>query len=358
MATTRSCGSTLRKGFCAASLFLVGFMGAARADEITIMGYSDAAFQDNFIAAIIKPFMAAHPDIKVNFYPVPNAATALGLMRAQKGDPQSDLAIYDIGIASIGKQEDLLAPFDTAKMPHYGELNKIGQELGAYAIPFTYDTLGIAYLASAFPQAPTSLQAMWDPSVKGKVIVSAASDIQATAFTIVTDKMMGETDFMHNLEPAYKKLVELAPQVQTWAPKPDQYTLLANGSASISTGWNARNQIYARLTQGKVNAFTPAEGTVAQINVLSFIKGSKHAESARLFADYAISPETQARFSTATFYSPTNTKVDLPEEVKAHIPLMNADIAKNLINVDWIAASQKRQDVLAVWKRRIIAASR
>ncbi len=46
------------------------------------------------------------------------------------------------------------------------------------------------------------------------------------------------------MEPGVDKLVELAPAVQTWEPKPDAYTLVANGTATLSIGYNARAQFY------------------------------------------------------------------------------------------------------------------
>jgi ABC-type glycerol-3-phosphate transport system substrate-binding protein len=40
---------------------------AANAAEITVMGYR-GAFEENYKKAVVEPFQAEHPDIKVNYY--------------------------------------------------------------------------------------------------------------------------------------------------------------------------------------------------------------------------------------------------------------------------------------------------
>lgn len=348
--------SRSREKLALATVGLLCSMGVAHSEDLIVMGYGDAAFKDNYMKAVVEPFMAANPDIKVSYFPVLNAGAGLGQLRAQKNDPQADLVILELSIANIAKQEGLIDSFDTAKMANYVHLGKLGRELGDFGLPIGYDTIGFVYSTAAFSQKPTSLSALWQPEFKGKVVISARSDIQATALTVLVNKAEGGTDYINDLEKGYTKLVELAPSVQTWDPKPDQYTLLVNGSAAISTGWNARNQTYTDQTNGKISAFTPSEGTVAITNVISQVKGAKAAEAARKFADFAISVEPQKRFSEATYYSPTNTQVQLPDALKARIPMLDPEIAKQIIPVDWLAMSGKRQDILAIWKRRVIAA--
>ncbi len=92
------------------------------------------------------------------------------------------------------------------------------------------------------------------------------------------------------MKPGVDKLVELAPAVQTWEPKPDAYTLVANGMATLSIGYNARAQFYFDQTGGKLQSAGPKEGTAAQVNVISAIANGKNMDATRTFIDYAISP--------------------------------------------------------------------
>lgn len=332
----------------------------AQAADITVMGYR-GPFQDNYMKAVVEPFQKEYPDIKVTYYGVLNAATSLGNMRAQKSSPQTDAVIYDLSVAKIASEEGLVADLDTATLSNYADLNTLGQDLGGAAIPLTYDTLSLIYNNDTFKdKAPDSWEALWDKDQAGKIIISAqgGGDIQAILLTIIANRLAGEDDYKKTIEPGIKKLIELAPNVQTWEPKPDAYTLVSNGTGTLSIGYNARSQFYTDQTEGRMRSVGPKEGTAAQINVISAIANGKNEEATKTFINYAISPEAQARFAELMFYGPTNTKADVAPEAKARIPMMDAEQREKLIPVDWMAIGELRESMLTPWRRQIIPASR
>lgn len=342
-----------------AGLALLMTSTAAGAADITVMGYR-GAFEDNFKKAVIEPFMAANPDIKVTYYGQQNAAASLGQMRAQKDDPATNAVIYDLSVAKIADAEGLVEKLDTATIPAYADLNEIGKDLGGAALPLTYDTLSLIYNKDAYPTPPDSWKALWDPAHKGKVVVPAqgGGDIQAILLSIIANRMAGEDDYKKTIEPGVKSLVEMAPNIQTWEPKPDAYTIVADGTADVGIGYNARSQFYFDQTGGKLMSVAPKEGTAAQINVISAIKGAKDADATLAFINYALSPEAQAAFAKAMFYAPTNSKAELDDATKARIPYMDPAKREALIPVDWMAMGDMREQMLAPWKREIIPASR
>ena len=160
------------------------------------------------------------------------------------------------------------------------------------------------------------------------------------------------------MKPGVDKLVELAPAVQTWEPKPDAYTLVANGTATLSIGYNARAQFYFDQTGGKLQSVGPKEGTAAQVNVISAIANGKNMDATKTFIDYAISPETQARFAEIMFYAPSNMKADVNDETKKRIPYMDAAQREKLIPVNWMTIGDMRDKLLNPWRRQIIPAGR
>lgn len=332
---------------------------AANAAEITVMGYR-GPFEENYVKAVVEPFMKAHPDIKVTFYGVQNAATSLGNMRAQKDAPQVNAVIYDLSVAKIAKEEGLVADLDTAKIPSYADIADIGKDLGGFAIPLTYDTLSLIYNRDAFPTPPASWEALWDEKQNGKVVLPAqgGGDIQAILLTIIANRLAGENDYKKTIEPGVEKLVQIAPAVQTWEPKPDAYTLVANGTASISIGYNARSQFYFDQTEGRLQSVGPVEGTASQINVISAIEKAPEPEATQAFINYALSPEAQAAFAKAMFYAPTNTKAEVDDATRKRIPLMDPEQRKKLIDVDWMSIGDMRESMLQPWRRQIIPAGR
>ncbi|MFT3691148.1 extracellular solute-binding protein [Paenirhodobacter sp.] len=332
---------------------------AADAAEITVMGYR-GAFEENYVKAVIKPFEAAHPDIKVTFFGVQNAATSLGNMRAQKTAPGVHAVIYDLSVAKIASEEGLVADIPLDRVAAYGDLYDIGKDLGGKAIPLTYDTLNLIYNAKAYPEAPDSWEALWDKKNDGLVSLPAqgGGDIQAILMTIVANRLAGETDYKKTIRPGVEKLIELAPRIQTWEPKPDAYTLVADGTLNISIGYNARGQFYHSSTEGRLGTVSPKEGSPAQINVISRVAGSSEEEATLAFINYALSPEAQAAFAEAMFYAPTNSGAEVAEDARARIPFMDPAKRETLIDVDWMAIGDLRETFLTAWRREIIPAGR
>ena len=277
-----------------------------------------------------------------------------------KSSPQANAVIIDLSVAKIARDEGLLAELDLARIPAYGDLADLGKDLGAAAIPLTYDTLTLIYDRDAFVEAPTSWNAFWDPKQRGKVTIPAqgGGDIQAILLTIIANRMAGERDYKKTIQPGVDKLVKLAPAVQTWEPKPDAYTLVANGTSTLSIGYNARSQYYYDQTEGRLRSISPKEGSASQINVIGAIANAAEPAATLAFIQYAISPEAQESFARTMFYAPTNTRAEVDEATRARIPMMDPEQRARLIPVDWMSIGDMRESMLRPWRRQIIPASR
>ena len=353
---------TIRRRIVSSALTIATLLAggyAASAAEITVMGYF-GPFENNYVKAVIEPFMKGHPDIKVTYFGVLNAAASLGNLRAQKAAPQVDAVIFDLSVAKVAREEGLLANVDAARISNYADLAEIGKDLGGYAMPLTYDTLTLIYNRDAFPKTPTSWEALWDANQSGKVIIPAGggADIQAVLLTLIANRLAGENDYRKTIEPGIKKLVQLAPAVQTWEPKPDAYTLVGNGTGTISIGYNARSQFYTDQTEGRLQSVGPVEGTASQINVISAVEKAPEPDATATFINYALSPEAQGAFAKMMFYAPTNTKTELDDATRKRIPLTDPEQRNKLIAVDWMTIGAMRESLQQPWRRRIIPAGR
>jgi len=332
---------------------------SAQAQEITVMGYS-GSFQDNYVKAVVEPFAQAFPDIKVTYYGVENSAVSLGNLRTQRDAPQTDVVIFDLSIAKIASDEGLLTELKLADVPNMADIANVGRELGGFAVPLTYDTMDLLYNAQVYSQPPTSWEALWNEAHHGKVVISArgGSDIQAFLLTLIANRLAGEDDYQNNLQPGIDKMIQLAPSVQTWDPSPDVYVQVASGTADIAAGWNARAQFYYDQTDGAVRATVPQESTAVQVNVIAGVANTPQAIAAQKFINYALDPQTQARFAHQMYYGPTNMKAVVDEAARARIPYMDAAVQANLIPVNWVEAAEIRSQLVEAWKRQIIPASR
>lgn len=339
------------------SVLLLGTLlgGAAWAQDLTgeiTLGAYTGVFQDEYTKAVIEPFMAAHPGVKVNYFSDRASSGLLGQARAQAGDPQMDVVLMDVSTALIANREGLFAPITVEDVPNLVDLVPQATVQEGYGPAVTFDHEVLIYNTDAIAVAPTSLEVLWDPQYKGKIAATSMPSILGTGLMVMTSAMLGE-DYTQSVDKSVEKLAELAPSIQTFDPKPDSYTLVINGTVDLATGWNARAQYYADQSGGKQAVVTPSEGTILQINTLNLVEGSKNPDLAKAFMNYALSPEAQAAFTEAMYYSPTNSKAQPSPEAEARTVFGQLDSTLPL-DWSWVATQNDRWN--AMWKRRIISA--
>lgn len=341
----------------AATVFTALLSGSAFAQsgdikgEITLTAYS-GIFQDKYTQAVIKPFLAKYPDVKVNYFATGASSQMLGNLRSQAGAPQTDVVIFDVSTSLIGNQEGLLSPLSAADVPNMADLLPQAIVKEGYGPAVTFDNLVVLYNKDAFPTAPTSLSVLWDKTYAGKMAITSMPSILGTGLMVVTAAMVGE-DYTKSIEKSAAKLAEMAPNVQTFDPKPDAYTLVINGTDALATGWNARAQYYADQSGGKLGVMLPKEGSILQINTINLVEGSKNPAAAKAFIDYALSPEAQAAFTEAMFYAPVNAKTKVSETATARTVAGQLD---KMLPLDWGWAATKSNEWNQIWKRQIIPA--
>lgn len=325
----------------------------AQDKSVTFAGYS-GIFQENYTAAVIEPFQKAS-GIKVNYFPMPNSAQTLGMIRAQKAAPQLDVAIFDITIGKTATDEGLLAPITKDEFPVLADLAPAAFAPGVDAVGVTFDSLSLVYSPDAVKPAPTSWKVLWEPAYKGKIAMAGAPDIVGIGMTLVANRLFGGTDYK-NFDKGIQAMSDLAPSVLSFDPKPDAYSFVINGQAQLGIGWNARAQLYSRQSNGKMGASLPDEGSLFQINTMGLVKGAPQTESAKAFIKYALSAEAQAAFAERMFYAPVNTKARVSDAALAATAASPARMEK-MLAVDWLEIAKFRDRLNDQWRRRILTRS-
>ncbi|MEU6719322.1 ABC transporter substrate-binding protein [Nonomuraea sp. NPDC046802] len=324
---------------------------SADSGSITVKGYS-GVFEDNFQKAVIEPFKKKYPKIQVKYVGSANSAENLASLRAARNTPDTDVSIMDISTSGTANKSQLFAALDPAKVPNMADIDPRGKVEGNFGPALTFDSLVLIYNDSVSP-APTKWESLWDPKYKGKVIVPAQPDIQGTALMLV-ENQKGGGDYTKSVDAGVARLKQLAPNVQTWDPQPDQYTLVQSNTAALAIGWNARAQYYQDQSQGKMKAAIPDEDTIFQINTINLVKDSPSPAAAQTFLNYALSPEAQASFTDTMFYAPTNTKAKPSDEALARTSLDPKKSAK-ILDVDWSQVAANRDAWTQLWRRQILA---
>ncbi len=326
------------------------FIRPARADQttVTLAAYS-GIFQDNYVPAVVEPFERANPDIKIQYYPAGSSAATLGLLRAQKAAPQLDVVIIDASVAKAGSDEGLFEKPDPAL---YNDLHPTARIAGVDAPAVLFDNFVLLYSPQRVQPAPTSWKVFWDPKYKDQIAFAAAPDIVGLSFTIMANKTWGGDNYL-KLDTGINKVAEMAANVLTFDPKPDNYTMITAGQASLGVGWNARGQLYAGRSEGKLAVALPDEGSLFQINVIGESKGIKNPAATRRFIRYALGVEAQKAFTERMFYAPVNAKAVISPEAIARTA-STPDRQSKMLPVDWVEIAKIRDGVTEQWRRKIL----
>lgn len=319
--------------------------------DVTILGYQGIV-ADNYVRAVVEPFTRA-TGIKVNYRPIQTAVQNLGTLRAEKGNASVDLSIMDAIISRTGNSEGIFEPVDEKDVPNIADLFPEARPNGQFGPGVTFDHLVLIYGTDQVKPPPTMLADMWKPENKGKVVFNGAPSIEAYMLMILINRQLG-ADESRTVQPAVDRLAELAPSVSSWHPTPDPFTLVANGSARIGMGWNARAQAYRETSQGKLGVVLPAEGSMLQINTINLVKGAPNRADALKFMNYALSPEAQAAFTNALFYAPTN-RLAQPNPGAVRLSAASPEDRARMKPLDWSVFVANQERWLQLWRRQILS---
>ncbi len=328
------------------------FIRRAHAEEgtLTLAAYS-GIFQDNYLPAVVEPFMKANPGIKVIYYPAGSSAQTLGLLRAQKAAPQLDVVLIDVSVAKGGTDDGLFD--DISGLGVMKELFPTAFTKGVAGAAGTFDNYVMLYAPDKVNPAPTSWKDFWNPKFKDRIAITAPPDIVGISFTLMANKAWGGGDYRTSLETGVARIAELAPNVLTWAPAPDPYTFIIQGQADLAVGWNARAQIYSAGSGGKLAVAIPSEGSLFQINNMCLVKNARNAGPARRFIDYALGAQAQKAFTERMFYAPVNSKAEISAAALARTAATPERMA-NMLDVDWLEIARIRDGLSEQWRRRIL----
>lgn len=323
--------------------------GSATSGEISIIGYS-GIWEEQYREAVIDPFLEEYPDISVDYNSNRSSAEMLSAIQSEGGNRTTDIAIMDVAISNGGNQQGIFSEVTEEDVPNLANVNEDLLDEDGYGPTVMLDAVSLLYSSDEFDSAPDSWEVLWDEDYQNQVNVVAPPSGIGINLTAITADMLGE-DFTESIDQAVEKLQDLAPNVQSWAPNPDEYQSVMTGQTVLGVGQNARAQYYADDSDGAIGATVPDEGTVYQINTINLTEDAPNPEAAKTFMDYALSAEAQEAFAEAMFYAPSVDNAELPEEVSDRLVEMDDD-AVIPVDQEWLAGV--RDEWSDRWNREIV----
>lgn len=317
---------------------------------VNVIGYS-GIWQERYTESVIQPFEAANPGVTINYVAKRSSAEMLSALQSQQSNPGTDVALMDQSVAKSGNDQGLFAELSESDIPNLANVKEEFLDEDGYGPVVHLDAIGILYDTTIFDEAPTSWEELWNDEWAGKVNLMAPPSLLGLAVTAAASTLEGE-DYTQSIDKGVAKLKELAPNVQTFAPNPDEWQSIITGQTVIGVGQNARGQYYADESDGKLGIAFPEEGTFYQLNTVNLVENAPNEAAAKAFVDYTLSEEAQLAFAEALFYAPS-VDVVIPAETAERIIATDGTIEILPLDTEFLASV--RDEWTEIWKKDIIS---
>jgi putative spermidine/putrescine transport system substrate-binding protein len=242
--------------------------------------------------------------------------------------------IVPLQLANIPNTKNQLARFrDVSRIPGITRSGEV------YAIPYTYSEMGLIYDRKQFKVPPTSMEAMWDPKYRGKVL---AFDASSHNYSIASMLMGGnpfkieEAKFQH----VTQKLIALRRNVLSFYTQPEESVELFRQHSAALLFANYGNQQLKLLRDAgaDVGYVIPREGALAWLDCWAMTRGAKNTRLAENWINYMLDKTVSGELSRRQGLSNT----------------VEADTASKASDkIFWLEPVEDAQRRAALWERII-----
>jgi putative spermidine/putrescine transport system substrate-binding protein len=288
------------------------------------------SFDEAFKAVVGPAFRKAGGS--VTFTPLLNV-DQVGKIQASRNNPPFDVVLFDEGPLINAIKADILDKFPAAESKNVADIPDSFRHPDGYAPVITAQLAGIAYNPKKVSAPPTSWADLWKPEYKGRVGLTGMTSSLGTAFMIEVAKMNGGTDT--DLEPAFRKMQELLPNIGAIAPSPGALAALFQ-QGQIDIAFNYFNNVELLRAKGVDVAFArPSTGAVVIRTSAQIVKNNQNPKAVLQYLDVLMEPEVQKALEATPWVTmPTNRKVALTGPNRA-IAASVEDLIANNVLLDW-----------------------
>jgi iron(III) transport system substrate-binding protein len=278
----------------------------------------------------------------------------LAQVKAERANPKGD--IWWAGAADSylqAAEEGLLEPYQSANLGQLHDWARRISEISKYQVAGVYGgILSLGYNTELADKRRLPVPRCWkdllDPKLKGEVMLGNPGT-SGTAYLILATlvQVMGEDE-------AFAYMKALNANVASYA-RSGIGPMTAVKRGEIYVGSSVLHGVVNEIVAGfPVKPILPCEGVGYEVGSIAIIKGARNLDSAKKFADWALTVDAQKIGLDVKEYAiPTNRGVPLPPQVPnlGDVKVINYDFAK-------YGSSEVRKRLLDRWERDINAAVR
>lgn len=295
-------------------------------DELVIAANQDMT--DLMNEVIFKRFQEEYPGIKLTYVPG-NGAETVAKVKAQKADPQIDVAILEINSQVDGVNNDVWAPLTKEDIPNMDKIVYKVELAENSGVPIFYSPHIISYnkelVESKGLPVPTSWNDLARPELKGLVALQdPAGSFGRTALIMLAYANGGSES---QIDPGFEKLNVIAANQPTFYKNQSFiYQSLQDKSAAYTVWALNRHHTYRIAGNLPLEFVVPKEGVYVSVSgVACLVKGAKHPNAAKKFINFMLTDEIQQLLAEKIYLNPV-TDVKLSPEVEKLVTFDQSNI--------------------------------
>lgn len=266
-------------------------------------------WKDTVEKVIARPF-TAKTGIPVEFE-VGGTLDRLAKARVSKGAPLVDVTLTTTHVGRLYISDALFQKLDTAKVPNLREAAPEAIRSDYHVGVWTY-VYTIAYRPDQIKTEITRWADLWDPKLKGRI---GLPDFDPSHIITVSALLEGGDEI--NWQKGQERLKRLKPNIAAFfSTDARSQDLMKTGEAPIQVMLSIN--AFHLIDQGlPVKVITPADKPgIVGIDTVAVMAGTKKADAAHQFIDFALSREIQEQLVAAFKAGPTNLKAAVPEKLR------------------------------------------
>jgi putative spermidine/putrescine transport system substrate-binding protein len=346
-----------------ASMRLRTLIGALALLAVLAPGIANAQTREFVIATWGDPYEAGwrkslipefekQNNVKVVW--VPGVSTAnVAKLRAQKDNPQIDLAMMDEGPHRQAALQGLVEKIDRSKLTHASELYDLAYLPDDLGIAFGLSASGLWYAPKRFADnkwaPPTSWNDLFRPELKGKIVVHSIANANGIGVLTAFNRMAGGTE--QNVDKGFAKLKELVPAIITFDRFGETRTLIQQGAADMGT-WSVEQTAALANTGVDVKFVYPKEGALALKIVATVVKGRPNQDLAYKFLNLLLSKQQQENNAEFVGIGPVNKTAKLTPTTASRVTYGDEAISR-LYSANWDLIAEKRAEWTERWNKEL-----
>ncbi|GJL83372.1 MAG: ABC transporter substrate-binding protein [marine bacterium B5-7] len=276
------------------------------------------------------------------------AVNAVPLITASKENPVWDLVWMSAEDHAVLSREGLLEPLNYGNLHNAANLyDNARLEDGVIT---SYAAVAMVYNTEKFESPPTSWQDMWDPRLKGHVIVGDLPHSYGMSFLVMTARLAGGGE--DNIDPGFARMKELKPSIAAFYKNSGVANqLFQQGEAWIAPWYHGRAK-YGADRGIPLDYVIPEEGAPPYLSVLGVVKGTDKQALAERFIDMCLDAAPQTGWAEIIGAGPANKTVVLGPEIASRVPYGPDQISK-LVMLDWKKIVEMQDEWTERWRKEI-----